>query len=28
MYLHVMLNISKHDLGRNGDLLPIVCVAC
>jgi len=28
MYLHIMLNISKHYLGRNADLLPTVCVAC
>jgi len=28
IYLHIMLNISKHYLARNGDLLPIVCVAC
>ena len=27
IYLHIMLNISKHDLGRNGDLLPTVCAA-
>jgi len=27
-YLHAMLNISKHFLGRNGGLLPTVCQAC
>jgi len=26
--LHIMLNISKHYLARNGDHLPKVCVAC
>jgi len=26
--LHIMLNISKHYLVRNGDHLPKVCVAC
>jgi len=28
IYLYLMLNISKHSLGRNGDLLPKICVAC
>jgi len=28
IYLHIMLNISKHNRGRNGDLSPTVCVAC
>ena len=28
IYLHIMLNISKHYLARNGDCLPTVCVAC
>jgi len=27
IYSHIMLNISKHYLGRNGDHLPIVCIA-
>jgi len=27
IYLYIMLNISKHYLGRNGALLPTVCVA-
>ena len=27
IYLHIMLNISKHYLARNGDHLPRVCVA-
>jgi len=27
-FLHIMLNISKHYLARNGDLLPAVCAAC
>ena len=28
IYEHIMLNISKHYLARNGDHLPTVCVAC
>jgi len=28
IYLHILLNISKHYLTRNGDHLPTVCVAC
>jgi len=28
VYLHKMLNISKHLLGRNGCLLPTDCQAC
>jgi len=28
VYLHTMLNISKHFLGRNGGLLPTDCQAC
>ena len=28
IYLHTMLNISKNYLGRNGDVLPAVCVTC
>jgi len=28
IYLHIMLNISKQNLPRNGDYLPTVCVGC
>jgi len=28
IYLHIMLNISKDYLARNGDLSQIACIAC
>jgi len=28
IYLHIMLNIYKHHLARNGIHLPTVCVTC